>query len=50
VRFPPGMAGASRSPNLSIELETMVRALRDAEVLVVGNLPSACVTYRHPIS
>jgi hypothetical protein len=51
VRFPPGMAGgAPRYPNLTIELETMVRALRDAEVLAVGNLPSKCVTNRHDIS
>jgi hypothetical protein len=50
VRFPPGMAGTPRYPNLTIELETMVRALRDAEVLAVGNLPSKCVTNRHDIS
>jgi hypothetical protein len=49
VRFPPNMAGASRPPNLTIDLETMVYVLRDAEVLVVGNLPSTCVTYRHLI-
>jgi hypothetical protein len=35
-----------RTPALSIELETMVCALRDAEALVVGNLPHSCVIAR----
>jgi len=35
-----------RTPALSIELETMVSALRDAEALVVGDLPSSCVIAR----
>jgi hypothetical protein len=48
---PPGMAGGvSRPPNLSVELETMVFALRDSEVLVVGNLPRAYVVNRFDIS
>jgi hypothetical protein len=49
VRFPPNMGGAPRPPNLTIDLETMVYVLRDAEVLVVGNLPKICVTHRHAI-
>lgn len=32
-----------RSPNLSLELETFVRALRDAEILAYGTIPAACV-------
>jgi len=43
VRFPPNMTGAPRSPNLTIELETMAYVLRDAELLVVGNLSSTYV-------
>ena len=35
-----------RPPALSIELETMVFALRDAEALVVGNLPPGSVIAR----
>jgi hypothetical protein len=35
-----------RTPALSIELETMVFALRDAEALVVGNLPPSSVIAR----
>jgi hypothetical protein len=47
---PPGMAGGvARPPNLSLELEAMVFTLRDAEVLVVGNLPRAYVTVRYDI-
>lgn len=46
---PPGSGGTPRPPNLSIELEAMVRALRDAEVIVVGNLPASCVINRFDI-
>jgi len=49
VVFPPGLGGTPRSPNLTIELEAMVRALRDAEVLVVGNLPQTCVINRYDV-
>jgi hypothetical protein len=50
VRWPPGAAGGTpRSPNLSIDLETMVFALRDSEVLLVGNLPRTCVINRFDI-
>jgi hypothetical protein len=38
---PPPGGGTPRPPKLTIELETLVRALRDAEVLAVGNIPSA---------
>ena len=33
----------SRPPNLFLELETFVRALRDAEILVCGTIPATCV-------
>jgi hypothetical protein len=36
----------TRTPTLSIELETMVFALRDAEALVVGKLPPRSVIAR----
>jgi hypothetical protein len=49
IRQPPGSGGASRSANLTLELETLVRALRDAEVLVLGTIPSALVRARYAI-
>jgi hypothetical protein len=50
VRSPPGLGGGvKRPPNLTLELEAMVFALRDAEVLVVGNLPQTCVINRYDV-
>lgn len=44
---PPGLGGlGTRPPNLSIELETIVFAIRDAEVLVHGSIPSGWITDR----
>ena len=43
---PPGQM--PKVPNLTRELLSLVRALRDAEVLVHGSIPRACVD-RHPI-
>nr|WP_294528030.1 hypothetical protein [uncultured Rhodopila sp.] len=40
----PGPWATPRPANLSLELEAMVRALRDSEVLVIGHIPAACVT------
>jgi hypothetical protein len=34
---------------LTIALQAMVNAMRDAEILVIGTLPQACVTNRHEI-
>src|ERR1700730_13753386 len=48
VRFPPGMAGTPRYPNLTIELETMVRALRDAEVLALDIAAVLQTTVKSP--
>ena len=46
---PPPATGTSRPPTLTIELETLVRALRDAEIVVVGTIPAACVTFRYDV-
>jgi hypothetical protein len=46
VRYPRGVTATPRPANLTIELETLVRSLRDAEVLVVGTLQRACVINR----
>ncbi len=40
---PPASEGTPRSPNLTIELETLVRALRDAEILAHGIISPTCV-------
>jgi hypothetical protein len=44
---PPG--GIPRPPNLAIELETLVLALRDAEILAVGNIPAVYIQNRHNV-
>ena len=49
IKQPPRGEGTPRPANLSIELETLARALRDAEILAVGNIPSSCVQSRHAI-
>ncbi len=46
---PPPAQGTPRPANLSIELETLVRALRDAELLVLGGIPATCVTNRFQV-
>lgn len=46
---PPPGGGTRRPPRLSIELETLVRCLRDAEVLACGPIPASRVKARHPI-
>jgi hypothetical protein len=46
----PRPGGTSSSPVvMTIALEAMVFALRDAEVLVVGNLPHSMVVHRHDV-
>ena len=47
---PPGSAGVPRPANLSIQLEALVRALRDAEVLILGNVPAAFVRSRYDVT
>lgn len=48
-RQPPPSTGTPRPPNLTIELETIVRALRDTEVLVIGTIPASCITNRFDV-
>jgi hypothetical protein len=47
--FPPLSIGTSRTPHLSEQLEGMVRALRDAEILVRGKVPSGLVKCRYEV-
>jgi len=49
IRVPKGSAPTPRPANLSLELETFVRALRDAEVLVLGAIPHTHVINRHDV-
>jgi len=44
---PPG--GGTRPPNPLVPLETLVRALRDAEILAVGNIPATYVRNRYEV-
>jgi hypothetical protein len=47
---PPGMGGGgTRPPTLCIELEAIVFAIRDAEILSYGNIPAAWITNRHNV-
>jgi hypothetical protein len=46
---PPSSEGTPRPPNLAIELETLVRALRDAEILAHGNIPATSVKNRFEV-
>lgn len=50
VIFPPGANPTPRQPNLTEQLETLVRALRDAEILVLGNVPASSVRNRYEVS
>ena len=49
VKDPPMSGRTPRGPYVSRELETLVRALRDSEVLVAGSLPRTCFVNRHTI-
>ena len=49
AKQPPSSEGTPRPPNLTIELETLVRALRDAEILAHGNIPITCVKNRFEV-
>ncbi len=46
---PPESGSSLAAPTLSAELETLVRALRDAELLAVGAIPAACVRYCYEV-
>ena len=49
AKQPPSSEGTPRPPNLTIELETLVRALRDAEILAHGIIPATCVKNRFEV-
>lgn len=46
---PPPHSGTPRSPNLTPELETLLRALRDAEILAIGGIPYTYVSARYDV-
>lgn len=46
VQFPPPGTGTPRTPLLHIEFESLVRALRDAEVLAFGAVAASQVKRR----
>lgn len=46
---PPSNGGTPRPPNLTLELETLVRALRDAELLAYSSIPANCVQNRFDV-
>jgi hypothetical protein len=46
IAQPPG--NPSRPANISRHLETLVRSLRDAEVLAFGSIPAGCIATRYP--
>jgi hypothetical protein len=46
---PPPEWGTQRPPNLTNHLETMVRALRDAEILAFGTIPKEWITARYKV-
>jgi hypothetical protein len=50
IEQPPGSAGTPRAANLTIQLETLVRALRDSEVLASGAIPTTCIVGRFDVS
>jgi hypothetical protein len=49
VKDPPMSGRTPRAPHISRELEALVRALRDSEVLALGNLPRRCFVARHTV-
>ena len=46
---PPDSEGTPRAPNLTIALETLVRTLRDAEILAEGIIPAVCVKHKFEV-
>ncbi|HEX4630368.1 MAG TPA: hypothetical protein VH188_05335 [Chthoniobacterales bacterium] len=49
IQSPPPGGATARPANLCPELETIVRALRDAELLAVGIIPRECVVTRYEV-
>ena len=48
-RQPPPATGTNRPANLTLDLESLVRALRDAEILALGAIPAAFVRNRFSV-
>ena len=46
---PPG-PGMPCSPNLTFQLESLVNALRDAEILASGHIPPSCIKNRFEVN
>lgn len=46
---PPPAHGTPRPPTLTLELESLIRALRDAEIVAVGNIPAGTVVNRYSV-
>lgn len=46
--MPPG-SSFQKAPNLTPELQTLVFALRDAEILAIGTIPAVCVRARYEL-
>ncbi len=44
---PPGVPG-SNSPQVTLHLKTLLKALQDAEILALGNIPASCVKNSYP--
>jgi hypothetical protein len=49
IKHPPPGGATPRGANLTPELETLVRTLRDAEILAVGTIPAGCVVNRYSV-
>lgn len=49
IRQPPPEGGTPCAPALSTQLQTIVRALRDAEVLALGSIPADAIRARYEI-
>ena len=45
----PGSVGPVTASSPAMHLMALVRALRDAEILAVGNIPASCVRFRHDV-
>jgi hypothetical protein len=50
VKRPPSSVATLRATHITTELETFVRSLRDAELLVAGYIPAKCFVARYEIS
>jgi len=49
ILHPPPGGGTSRPALLSLQLETLIRAMRDAEILALGTIPTSCIRTRYKV-